>query len=73
MTDAGKVLDAVRALRRLLAEAESASYVIESLGEAGAGLEADLDQLVTRAVAVLEELEATEAYRAARKEYLSNG
>lgn len=67
-TDAGKILDAVVVLRRLMTAADSAAWALEELNSP---LATQLSKDATSAQKLLEQLEATPAYQAIRQDYLT--
>jgi len=68
--DAGKVVDGVVQLRRLMTSLDSASYALERLGDAALSqrLSEDADQIME----TLERLERSPEYKRARKDYFSD-
>lgn len=68
MNDAGKVVDAVKALRQLMTALDSATYALQEFDEAD--LQQRLSQDADDVFRMLERLERSGPYRAARKELL---
>jgi regulator of extracellular matrix RemA (YlzA/DUF370 family) len=69
LEDAGQVLDAVRALRRLVAALDSATFCLSALDDEA--LSERLTEDASAVMAHLEQLERTPAYQAIRKEHLT--
>lgn len=70
MSDAGSIVDAVRALRRMLASLDSAHYAVEEL--APDELKSHLALSADGAMRLLMEIEDTEMYKRMRQEILSH-
>lgn len=69
MNDAGKILDAITQLRRLMTALDSSSYALDAIAEEG--LSRRLSEDATAVQRVLEELERSTAYQKVRKEYFN--